>query len=172
MKNFIYFVSQILLKTPSGRSVSQGDSFSVNGEFKHALKKVIITIMRTHLSSLHSKMLIEIIQCSLFCLIIFYFLSDLILFLQFRIPMAFLEDEQTVPKNIEVERGSAIDATIVRIMKARKVLSHVQLVGEILQQLAFFVPDPKLIKQRVEMLIEKEYLKRDSIDNKSYHYIP
>ena len=91
---------------------------------------------------------------------------------QFRIPMAFLEDEQTVSKNIEVERGSAIDATIVRIMKARKVLSHAQLVGEILLQLAFFVPDPKLIKQRVEMLIEKEYLRRDSIDNKSYHYIP
>ena len=85
--------------------------------------------------------------------------------------MALLED--VVPlKDIEIERGATIDAAIVRIMKSRKVLSHVHLIGEILQHLSFFIPDPKQIKQRIEMLIEKEYLRRDITDNKSYHYMP
>ena len=85
--------------------------------------------------------------------------------------MALLED--VVPlKDIEIERGATIDAAIVRIMKSRKVLSHVHLISEILQHLSFFIPDPKQIKQRIEMLIEKEYLRRDITDNKSYHYMP
>lgn len=85
--------------------------------------------------------------------------------------MALLEDVVPV-KDIEVERGATIDAAIVRIMKSRKVLSHIHLVSEILQHLNFFVPDPRQIKQRIEMLIEKEYLRRDITDNKSYHYVP
>jgi Cullin protein neddylation domain len=86
--------------------------------------------------------------------------------------MAFLEDTEPVLKNIEIERGTTIDAAVVRIMKTRKICSHVQLVGDILQHLSSFVPDPKLVKQRIEMLIEKEYLKRDIGDNKTYHYMP
>lgn len=91
---------------------------------------------------------------------------------KFRVPMAFLEDTEPVLKNIEIERGTTIDAAVVRIMKTRKICNHVQLVGDILQHLSSFIPDPKLVKQRIEMLIEKEYLKRDIGDNKTYHYMP
>ena len=85
--------------------------------------------------------------------------------------MALLEDVEPV-KHIEIERGTTIDAAIVRIMKSRKIMSHVLLVAEILDHLSFFIPDPKQIKQRIEMLIEKEYLKRDAKDVKTYHYMP
>ena len=59
MENFIHFTFQILLKTPSGRSVSQGDSFSVNEDFKHALKKVFVSIIRMHISFFSCEILIE-----------------------------------------------------------------------------------------------------------------
>tara|TARA_B110001452_G_scaffold145177_1_gene120660 strand:+ start:3050 stop:3400 length:351 start_codon:yes stop_codon:yes gene_type:complete len=59
-------------------------------------------------------------------------------------------------------------AAIVRIMKARKVLSHSLLISELLQQLKFPVKPPDL-KKRIESLIDREYLERDS--NSSYRYL-
>ncbi len=93
---------------------------------------------------------------------------------KFRIPMATLDDsaEGGNSKNLNEERGTIVDACIVRIMKARKVLSHTQLQFEVLRQISTFQPDPKFIKQHIESLIEREYLARDETDNKSYKYLP
>lgn len=74
-------------------------------------------------------------------------------------------------ERVEEDRSIAIEAAVVRIMKMRKKLTHQQLVTEVLTQLAFFKPNPKLIKQRIEHLIEREYLERDPNAASTYRYV-
>ena len=63
-----------------------------------------------------------------------------------------------------------IDAAIVRIMKTRKTLSHKLLVGELLVQLKFALKGSDL-KKRIESLIDREYLARDSENAQVYNYL-
>ena len=56
-----------------------------------------------------------------------------------------------------------IDAAVVRIMKARKQLSHQLLVAEALQVLKFSLKAADL-KKRIESLIGREFLARDTSD--------
>ncbi|KAF1333797.1 Cullin protein 1, partial [Globisporangium splendens] len=87
-----------------------------------------------------------------------------------RIPMASLEESHS-QKNVEEDRSIAIEAAIVRIMKARKTLQHQQLISEVLSQLAFFKPNLKVIKRRIEALIDREYLERDPDQANTYRYL-
>jgi len=82
-----------------------------------------------------------------------------------------VSEETHNKERVEEDRSIAIEAAIVRIMKMRKQLSHQQLVSEVLTQLAFFKPNPKLIKQRIEHLIEREYLERDANNSSMYRYL-
>jgi len=85
-----------------------------------------------------------------------------------RIPMASLDATHNARK-VEEDRSIAIEAAIVRIMKARKTLPHQQLIGEVLTQLAFFKPNPRVIKRRIEGLIEREYLERSADNTNVYN---
>jgi len=67
-----------------------------------------------------------------------------------------------VPRNA-IAPTAQIDAAIVRIMKTRKTLSHKLLVSELMVQLKFPVRGADL-KKRIESLIDREYLERDSSD--------
>lgn len=87
-----------------------------------------------------------------------------------RVPMASLDDSHN-PKRVEEDRTVAIEAAIVRIMKARKALLHQSLLAEVLSQLAFFRPNPKVIKRRIEALIDREYLERDPEIANAYRYL-
>lgn len=87
-----------------------------------------------------------------------------------RIPMASLDDSHN-PKRVEEDRSVAIEAAIVRIMKARKTLSHQALVAEVLSQLEFFKPEARIVKRRIEALIEREYLERDPDSPTQYKYL-
>jgi hypothetical protein len=63
------------------------------------------------------------------------------------------------------DRNHAIDAAVVRIMKARRVVAHADLV-------VLLDADVRQIKQRIEDLIGREYISRDEADPKIYHYVP
>ncbi|KAK7266369.1 hypothetical protein RIF29_19013 [Crotalaria pallida] len=75
-------------------------------------------------------------------------------------------------QRLEEDRKPQIEAAIVRIMKARKSLDHNNVVAEVTKQLqSRFLPNPVLIKKRIESLIEREFLSRDKVDRKVYRYV-
>ena len=73
---------------------------------------------------------------------------------------------------VEEDRKPQIEAAIVRIMKSRRVLDHNNIVTEVTRQLApRFLPNPTVIKKRIESLLEREFLERDPTDRKLYRYL-
>jgi len=82
------------------------------------------------------------------------------------------KERELATSSVAEHRKHAMEANIVRIMKARKVLPHAQLMAEVSQQLMhLFQPDPRQIKQRIEDLIQREYMKRDEEQSNVYHYL-
>ena len=77
-----------------------------------------------------------------------------------------------VPATVEEDRKHLVEAVVVRVMKSRKTLEHNQLVMEVTRHLTSrFQPAPTLIKQRIEKLIEREYLERSQGDRRVYNYL-
>jgi cullin 1 len=82
------------------------------------------------------------------------------------------KETEQVQKEIDDDRRHVVQAAIVRIMKTRKALKHPQLVSEVLSQLASrFCPKIQLIKKSIDILIEREYLKRRGDDYETIEYI-
>ncbi|KAK6632281.1 Cullin-3 [Polyplax serrata] len=83
------------------------------------------------------------------------------------------EPERRETRNkVDEDRKHEIEAAIVRIMKARKKMTHNVLVAEVIEQLkSRFLPSPVIIKKRIEGLIEREYLARTLDDRKTYTYV-
>jgi cullin 3 len=70
--------------------------------------------------------------------------------------------QKETQSQVDAHRRQILEATIVRIMKGRRQLTHTQLVTEVTTQvIQRFKPDPQDIKKRIEVLIEREYLQRD-----------
>ena len=75
-------------------------------------------------------------------------------------------------ERVEEDRKPQIEAAIVRIMKARKVLSHNDVIAEVTKQLAGrFIAQPAVIKKRIESLIDREFLERDATERSLYRYL-
>lgn len=75
-------------------------------------------------------------------------------------------------KTIDDDRKYLIEAAIIRIMKTKKILSHTELHGEVLQQLSSrFKPETKTIKILIDNLIQRDYLERDPNCNSTYRYL-
>jgi hypothetical protein len=69
------------------------------------------------------------------------------------------------------ERQMKIDLALVRVMKARNVLDMQNLIGESTKQLMkFFRPDPRMMKKRIESLVERGFMRRDDADQRQLHY--
>jgi cullin 3 len=82
------------------------------------------------------------------------------------------DSSDKVPAAVEEDRRHLCEATVVRIMKARKHAKHNDLIAEVTRQLSQrFFPQPQFIKKSIESLLEREYLERDASDSKMYIYM-
>jgi len=70
------------------------------------------------------------------------------------------------------EREFVIDAAIVRIMKSRKEMALLDLQQETKKLISLFVPDPKMVKRRIDSLMERDYLERHPEKNNVFIYKP
>lgn len=132
---------RLLVKVPMSKEIQSGDKFKLNDKFKLPTTKV--KVLTVSLGSAKSEKKAERAQ-----------------------------EGEEVKANIEEGRKHLVNAAIVRIMKSRQTINHNELVAELVKQLqGRFQPLTVLIKQRIEDLIEKEYLKRDNDQMGVYHYI-
>ncbi|CAK0907050.1 unnamed protein product [Prorocentrum cordatum] len=80
------------------------------------------------------------------------------------------EEEQDVEHRVLKDRLHEIDAAVVRVMKAQKRLTHQQLLSEVFKAIGF-PATPSDVKQRIESLIERDYLERDAGSGAAYNYL-
>lgn len=89
-----------------------------------------------------------------------------------RIPVPPVDEKKKVLEEVDQDRRFSIDAAIVRVMKSRKTLQHQQLTLEVVNQVSvMFKADFKLIKKRIEDLMSREYLERDSNNPNILNYL-
>jgi cullin-4 len=82
------------------------------------------------------------------------------------------EESKRTNKSIEDDRKFALDAAIVRIMKARKEMTYEHLKAATIDAMkSHFVPQVDIIKKRIDVLVEAEYLERNENDRNRYNYI-
>ena len=68
------------------------------------------------------------------------------------------------------DRKFLVDAAIVRTMKSRTKLNYNDLVSEVIR-LVRFPLDISLMKQRIDDLIDKDYMCRDEKEPNVFHYV-
>ncbi|KAL8710031.1 MAG: hypothetical protein Q9220_005302 [cf. Caloplaca sp. 1 TL-2023] len=83
------------------------------------------------------------------------------------------EENKETHERVAADRAYETQAAIVRIMKGRKTITHLELVGEVIKATkSRGVLDVGDIKKNIERLIEKEYMEREEIDEKNaYSYL-
>lgn len=83
-----------------------------------------------------------------------------------------MEETQQAVKIIDQYRDASLDAAIVRIMKAKKVLKNQQLVNETIEAVSkHFKPEVKSIKARIESLMEREFITRKDGTADTWEYL-
>jgi len=122
---------KVLNKSPKGRDVEAGDTFSFNPKFD--CKQLRIKVNSIQLKETQ-------------------------------------EEKDKTTEGVVQDRQYQVDAAVVRVMKARKTLSHQLLISELYKQLKFNV-NVNDLKKRIESLIDREYLERDKDNPSLYTYL-
>jgi hypothetical protein len=76
-----------------------------------------------------------------------------------------------VDKSVMEDRKYTIDSFIVRVSKTKKIITHAELVAEVLAKCTTFQATASMIKAQIESLIQREFLKRDDASTDTYIYI-
>lgn len=80
------------------------------------------------------------------------------------------EEAQATHAKVAEERQYQMDAAIVRVMKARRALTHTALLAEVFAQLRFPAKAAD-VKVRIDSLLERDYIERDDADAATYKYV-
>ncbi|KAI0042482.1 Cullin-domain-containing protein [Auriscalpium vulgare] len=81
-------------------------------------------------------------------------------------------ESSDVLKTVDEDRKYVIQATIVRIMKARKTMKNQPLIQEVISQISQrFTPKIPDIKKAIETLLEKEYIERVTDARDTFAYV-
>ncbi|KAK7040956.1 ubiquitin ligase (cullin) of SCF [Paramarasmius palmivorus] len=81
-------------------------------------------------------------------------------------------ESKDVLKTVDADRRIAIEATIVRVMKARKQMKNQALIQEVISQISHrFAPKIPDIKKSIENLLEKEYIERVEGQKDMFSYV-
>jgi len=164
--------TRVLVKEPKGRDLNvDTDVLRFNAEFVNKLFHIKINAIQV---GSRAALRCVVLCCAVLCCFSHSVsVSGFRLILHFNALMQLRESiEETDKVNEEVlrDRQYQTDAVIVRIMKARKRLGHNGLISELLSQLKYPAKTVEL-KKRLESLIERDYLKRDSDDSTVYCYL-
>ncbi|KAK7688012.1 hypothetical protein QCA50_008382 [Cerrena zonata] len=82
------------------------------------------------------------------------------------------EESKKTQSLIESDRKHVLDAAIVRVMKAKKELHMEHLKTGIIDAVkSHFVPSVQLIKERIDAMVEGEYIKRSDADMNIFVYL-
>merc|ERR1712146_384415 len=80
--------------------------------------------------------------------------------------------EREADRELQIDRRHNIQASIMRVMKARRTLKHSNLIEEVSSQVAkYFSASALDIKAEIEALIEREDLRRSELDHQVYEYM-
>lgn len=80
------------------------------------------------------------------------------------------QELQATTARAEEDRSFHIDAIAVRLMKAQKKLTHAELMTQILEKLKFRA-SATLVKERIDTLVDREFLERKADDPEVYTYV-
>ena len=67
---------------------------------------------------------------------------------------------------------SEVEACVIRVMKQSKILDLDELMGDVLDILSNrFVPEKRMLREAIERLIEKEYLRKREGKENVFEYV-